>query len=208
MKVYKINPYHPEREVIQRAAIAIKQGGIIAFPTRCLYGLGTDAFNSEAVQRIFQLKQRSILKPILILINHRKKLEPLVSQVSNAASRLMDQFWPGRITLVFKAADIVPSYLTAGTGKIGIRLPGHPVAAALSDSLGTALTGTSANLSGEAGCRRIEDLDPGLGRQLDAALDAGTLKGGTGSTVVDVTAEIPAILRAGEITAKEIMALI
>jgi L-threonylcarbamoyladenylate synthase len=208
LKVYKTNHVHPEREIIQRAALVIKQGGLIAFPTRCLYGLGADAFNSEAVQRIFQLKQRSFQKPILILIDHRKKLERLVSHVSNAASRLMDLFWPGRITLVFEAANTVPPYLTAGTGKIGIRLPGHPVAAALSGSLGIALTGTSANLSGNPGCCRIEDLDPGLGRQLDAVLDAGTLKGGAGSTVVDVTGEIPGILREGEISAKKIMTLI
>ena len=208
LKVYKINHDNPEREIIERAAILLKQGGILAFPTRCLYGLGADAFNTEAVQRIFQLKQRSFQKPILILIDRRNKLQQLVSHVSNAASRIMDQFWPGRVTLVFDAAETVPRYLTAGTGKIGIRLPGHPVAAALSDSLGTALTGTSANLSGKPGCRRIEDLDSGLGRQLDAALDAGTLKGGTGSTVVDVTAEVPEILREGEISTEEIMALI
>jgi L-threonylcarbamoyladenylate synthase len=207
LKVYKVNQDHPQPEVIQRAAIDIQQGGIIAFPTRCLYGLGADAFNSDAVQRIFQLKQRPVQKPILILIDHRRKLEPLVSRISNVASRLMDQFWPGRITLVFEAADSVPHFLTAGTGKIGIRLPGHPVAFALSDSLGIALTGTSANLSGSPGCHRIEDLDPELGRQLDAVLDAGALKGGTGSTVVDVTAEIPRILREGEISAQEIMAL-
>ena len=208
MKVYKASHDHPEREVIQRAALVIKKGGIIAFPTRCLYGLGADAFNSDAVQRIFQLKQRSFQKPILILIDHRKKLERLVLHVSKAATRLMDRFWPGRVTLVFEAADTVPHYLTAGTGKIGIRLPGHPVAAALSDSLGIALTGTSANISGNPGCCRIEDLDPGLGRQLDAVLDAGTLKGGAGSTVVDVTGEIPGILREGEISTKEIMTLI
>ena len=208
MKAYKVNQDYPEREVIQRAAIVIQQGGIVAFPTRCLYGLGADAFNSDAVQRIFQLKQRPIQKPILILIDHRTKLEQLVSHISNVASRLMDGFWPGRITLVFEAADSVPLYLTAGTGKIGIRLPGHPVAAALSDSLGMALTATSANLSGSPGCHRIEDLDPEWGRQLDAVLDAGALKGGTGSTVVDVSAEIPRILREGEISAEEIMALL
>jgi L-threonylcarbamoyladenylate synthase len=208
LKVYKINPEHPEPEVIQRVGTVINQGGIIAFPTRCLYGLGADAFNREAVQRVFQLKQRSFQKPILILLDQRNQLERLVSHVSKTASRIMDQFWPGRVTLVFKAADTVPGCLTAGTGKIGIRLPGHPVAATLTDSLGVALTGTSANLSGRPGCRDIDDLDPQLIQQLDAVLDAGPLKGGIGSTVVDVTGDIPRILREGQVSEKDILSVI
>lgn len=208
MKVYKINPEHPEPEIIQRAGTVIKQGGIIAFPTRCLYGLGADAFNAEAVDRVFKMKQRPSQKPILILIDRRIQLERLVSHVSKAASRIMDHFWPGGITLVFEADDTVPHHLTAGTGKIGIRSPGHPVAAALVSSLGRPLTGTSANISGEPGCRRIDDLDPQLIQQLDAIIDAGPLKGGTGSTVVDVTGDIPRILREGEISEKEILNLI
>jgi len=208
LKVYKINHEHPEPEVIQRAVILIKQGGIITFPTRCLYGLGADAFNAQAVDRVFQLKQRPPQKPILILIDRRIQLKRLVSQVSNVAFRIMDQFWPGRVTLVFEAAGTVPHYLTAGSGKIGIRLPGHPVAAALVASLGAPLTGTSANLSGKPGCRCIDDLDPQLVQQLDAVLDAGPLKGGNGSTVVDVTQDIPKVLREGEISEKEILTLI
>jgi L-threonylcarbamoyladenylate synthase len=208
LKVYKINHEHPEPEVIQRAVILIKQGGIIAFPTRCLYGLGADAFNAAAVDRVFQLKQRPPQKPILILIDRRRQLERLVSHVSKAASRIMDQFWPGRVTLVFEAADTVPHYLTAGSGKIGIRLPGHPVAAALVESLGSPLTGTSANLSGKPGCNCIDDLDPQLAQQMEAVLNAGPLKGGNGSTVVDVTGDIPRVLRESQISEKEILSLI
>ena len=208
LKIYKLNHEHPEPKIIQRAVTAIKQGGIIVFPTRCLYGLGADAFNAAAVDRLFKIKQRSYQKPILILIDQRNQLKRLVSNVSTAASRIMDDFWPGGMTLVFEAADPVPHHLTAGTAKIGIRLPGHPVAAALVNSLGRPLTGTSANLSGRPGCRRIDDLDPQLIQHLDIVLDAGLLKGGTGSTVVDVTQDIPRILRPGNISGKEILALI
>jgi L-threonylcarbamoyladenylate synthase len=204
LKIYKINHEHPEPELIQPAGTVIKRGGIVAFPTRCLYGLGADAFNADAVDRVFKIKQRSTQKPILILIDQRIQLERLVSFASSVASSIMDHFWPGRVTLVFKAGDAVPRHLTAGTGKIGIRLPGHPVAAALIRSLGRPITGTSANLSGESGCRRLGDLKPQLTRQLDAALDAGPLKGGTGSTVVDVSGDIPMILREGEISETEL----
>ena len=208
LKVYKISHEHPAPEIIQHAGTIIKRGGIIVFPTRCLYGLGADAFNAEAVDRVFKIKQRPSQKPILVLIDRRIQLERLVSHISKAASRIMDHFWPGGVTLVFEAGDTVPHHLTAGTGKIGIRLPGHPVAAALVGSLGRPLTGTSANLSAKPGCRRIGDLEPQLAQQLDAVLDAGALKGGNGSTVVDVTAGIPRILREGEISEKEILTLI
>ena len=208
MKVYKISHEHPAPEIIQHAGTIIKRGGIIVFPTRCLYGLGADAFNAEAVDRVFKIKQRPSQKPILVLIDRRRQLERLVSHVSKAASRIMDHYWPGGVTLVFKAADTVPHHFTAGTGKIGIRLPGHPVAAALVEALGRPLTGTSANLSAKPGCRRIGDLEPQLAQQLDAVLDAGDLKGSNGSTVVDVTAGLPRILREGEISEKEILTLI
>jgi len=208
LKVYKTDCEYPEPEIIQDIGTIIQQGGVIAFPTRCLYGLGADAFNADAVDRVFKLKQRPSQKPILILIDQRIQLERLVSHVSPAASRIMDRFWPGGVTLVFEAGVKVPHHLTAGTGKVGIRLPGHPVAAALVRSLGRPLTGTSANISGEPGCCRIDDLKPQLARQLDAVLDAGPLKGGTGSTVVDVTDNMPRILRQGEISEKEILNLI
>jgi L-threonylcarbamoyladenylate synthase len=208
LKLYRIDPENPEPQIIRNAAAVIKQGGIIACPTRCLYGLGADAFNAAAVKKVFDIKRRPGQKPILILINQRARLEQLVSHVSDAAAGIMERFWPGRVTLVFEATDSVPHTLTASTGKIGIRMPGHPVAAAIVESLGRPLTGTSANLSGKPGCRRIDDLETPLLEQLDIVLDAGQLKGGIGSTVVDVSREIPRVLREGEISEKEIMALI
>lgn len=205
--IIKVDPERPAAAV-NKAAAVVRSGGVIAFPTRCLYGLGADAFNAEAVARIFRIKQRSRRNPILILIDQTSRLEQLVSQISPAAGRLMEHFWPGRMTLVFKAREAVPPYLTAGSGKIGIRLPGHPVAAALVQALQTPLTGTSANLSGSPGCRRIEDLEFQIANRLDLILDAGALKGGRGSTVVDVTVDPPKILREGEVSAAEILTFV
>jgi len=205
--IIKVDPERPAAAVIKAAAV-VRSGGVIAFPTRCLYGLGADAFNAEAVARIFRIKQRSRRNPILILIDQTSRLEQLASQISPAAGRLMEHFWPGRMTLVFKAREAVPPYLTAGSGKIGIRLPGHPVAAALVQALQTPLTGTSANLSGSPGCRRIEDLEFQIANRLDLILDAGALKGGRGSTVVDVTVDPPKILREGEVSAAEILTFV
>jgi L-threonylcarbamoyladenylate synthase len=188
--IRKINPQKPEPEIIAEAAAVIRQGGVLAFPTRCLYGLGADAFNPEAVERVVKIKQRSQQNPIL---------------VPPAADAIMDAFWPGRLTLVFEARNSLPDQLTAQTGKIGIRLPGHPVAAAIARQVKGPVTGTSANISGQPGCCRAQDLDPAIAGQLGLILDAGTLIGGIGSTVVDVTSTPPQILREGAVTAKEVL---
>ena len=204
-QIIKINPVQPELETIRLAAAVIQQGGVIAFPTRCLYGLGADALNPDAVERIIQIKQRPDNKPILVLIDNRNRLESLVTHIPPAADAIMEAFWPGRVTIVFEARDTLAVQLTAQTGKIGIRLPGHPTASALVKRLKGPVTGTSANLSGNAGCHRSQDLETQLAGQLDFILDAGTLKGGVGSTVVDVTVNPPRIIREGQVGANEIL---
>ena len=182
----------------------IQQGGVVVFPTRCLYGLGADAFDASAVKRVSLIKQRPADNPILALIDSRQRLDDLVASIPSTADALMKTFWPGRLTLVFEARKSLPQQLTAGSGKIGVRLPGHPVAYALTRQSGTALTGTSANLSGRPGCHRVKDLDDPIAGQVDLILDGGTLKGGVGSTVIDITQNPPRILREGQVSAEEI----
>ena len=206
-KIHKINPHNPDPLVIQDAAALIRKGGVMAFPTRCLYGLGADAFNPDAVNRIFEIKQRPAKNPILILIDDPNRLKSLVTHISEAAKAISKRFWPGRVTLVFNASAKVPDTLTAGTGKIGIRLAGHPVAAALARAIQGPITGTSANVSGFPGCHQIEDLQPTVTKQLDLILDAGPLKGGHGSTVVDVSGDIPRVLREGVVSKKDILSI-
>jgi L-threonylcarbamoyladenylate synthase len=203
--IRKINPQKPEPEIIAQAAAIIKQGGVVVFPTRCLYGLGADALDPAAIEKIIQIKQRPADNPILVLIHCRRQLDSLVANISPAAVTIMQAFWPGRVTLVFEARDTLSKRLTARTGKIGVRLVGHPVAAALVKQKGSPITGTSANLSGRPGCREVQSLDPPIIQQVDLILDAGTLEGGVGSTIVDVTADRPQILREGQVTAEEIL---
>ena len=206
-KIHKIDSVNPNTDIIQEAAEIIRNGGVIAFPTRCLYGLGADAFNARAVDHIFKIKRRPAARPVLILIDSPDRLERLATHISLSAQVIMERFWPGRVTLVFEASAVVPGTLTAGTGKIGIRLAGHPVAAALARAVQGPITGTSANVSGCPGCHQIEDLHPAVTEQLDFVLDAGPLKGGRGSTVVDVTGDIPRVLREGVVSEKEILAI-
>ncbi|MBF0202889.1 MAG: threonylcarbamoyl-AMP synthase [Desulfamplus sp.] len=195
---------------IQKAAAIINAGGVVVFPAKCLYGLAADALNPEAVERVFHIKQRPLTNPLLVLIDDVCQLDSLVMPVSDnigsfAAIALMERFWPGNITLVFHAAPNLPEALTAGTGKIGIRMPGHPVARALVRQVGRPITGTSANISGKPGCNQISQLDPEILSKVDMVLDHGILKGGMGSTVVDVTCAPVKIIRQGEIGSHDIL---
>ncbi|MFH0730548.1 MAG: L-threonylcarbamoyladenylate synthase [Pseudomonadota bacterium] len=199
-----INPENPDPEHIRIAARTIREGGVVVFPTQCLYGLGADARNAEAVARIFAIKRRASSNPLLILIQDRKDLTYLTDVVSLTAVTLMDAFWPGNITFLFEAKASLPEGLTAGDGKIGVRLPGHPVARRLVLEAGGPITGTSANLSGFPGCARISELVADIARNVDLILDAGPLKGGIGSTIVDVTENPPVIVREGIIPAERI----
>ena len=203
-QIRKISPIAPEPELIKEAAAIIKKGGVVVFPTRGLYGLGADALDPDAVEKIIKIKQRPADNPILVLIYSRRQLDSLVKNISPAAAAIMDAFWPGRVTLVFDACDSLSNRLTARSGKIGVRLAGHPVAAALVRQVGRPVTGTSANLSGRPGCRQVQYLDPPVAQQVDLILDAGVLEGGAGSTVVDVTIDPPKILREGQVPVDDI----
>lgn len=202
--VYKTDPVRPDPTVIQEAARVIEAGGLVVFPTRALYGLGADADNPSAVARLFQAKGRATTNPVSILIRSRELLAALVEEVPPTAIPMMDRFWPGRLTLVFWAKAGVSSLLTAGTGKIGIRVPDHPVAAALVNALPGPITGTSANFSGSPGVSRIEDLPQDFLNQMDLVIDAGPLKGRVGSTVIDVTTHPPLVLREGAVSKKDL----
>ena len=206
VKPLRVNPRSPEPEAIGRAEAVIRAGGVVCFPTRCLYGLGADALKAEAVERVFEIKQRPADMPLLVLISRSAQLAELAERVPPIAQLLMERFWPGRLTLVLDARQHIPARLTAGTGKIGIRLAAHPVARALAEAVAGPITGTSANLSGVSGCRQIAELDPRIARQVDLILDGGPLKGGVGSTVVDVTGEAPVVIREGEVSKPEILA--
>ena len=204
LKIIQTDPINPRDDHIVKSSRIIKAGGVIVFPTQYLYGLGADALNANAVDRVFQIKQRSYHKPLSVLIPHRKDLTELVQHVSSAAEYIMNCFWPGAVTLIFKAKNILPANLTANTGKIGIRMPQHPVALALSRAVGGPLTATSANITGGSGCSTISDIDPRISDKVDLIVDAGPLKGGIGSTIVDVTVDPPIILREGAIPETDI----
>jgi L-threonylcarbamoyladenylate synthase len=199
-RVIRVDPLHPQPDLISQAAELIRQGGVLAFPTETFYGLGTNALNSQAIDKIYRIKRREREKPILILIESGDKAEAFVKPFSPAVKLLMEAFWPGPLTILFQASDRLPGKLTAGTGKIGIRVPSHPVAEALLSAVQMPLTGTSANRSEGVPPRTAEEVRSSLGRELDLVLDAGPTPGKKPSTLLDCTVIPFRIVREGVIS--------
>lgn len=201
-----INPLAPEADLLAEAAGRLARGGVIVFPTRYLYGLGANALDPAAVDRVFALKGRSPAKAISVLVRDEAMLRQLVPAIPAEAERLMARFWPGRLTLVLAASPALPPNLTGGRGTIGVRLPAHPVSRGLLARLAVPITATSANLAGNPGAHAVDQIPQALRRRVDLVLDAGALPPGVGSTVVDLTAAPARILREGALSAATIYA--
>lgn len=190
---------HLKKQASEAAKI-LKSGGLVAYPTESFYGLAADAANENAILRLFHVKKRQVREPVLILIPSIESLKRYAVHVPEAAERLMEAFWPGGLTLVFEADKGVSSLLTAGTGKIGVRLSSHPVAMALVRAMERAITGTSANISGEPPCKTPNGVARALGKGVNKILDGGKTPGQNPSTVLDMTTLPHCILREGMIS--------
>ena len=185
---------------LDKAVGILAAGGVVAFPTETFYGLAADAGNEGAIDQIFTLKGRSFRNPIALIIAAPPDLEALTEGISDNDHKLMAAFWPGPLTLLFRAVPAVSFRLTAGTGKIGVRISSHPIAQALAAGLGRPITATSANLSGHPGCTAADEVSKQLNSDSLTILNGGPTPGGKGSTILDVTVHPPIILREGMIS--------
>jgi len=206
-RLVRIDPFDPDKSDIRRAAGILNRRGVLVFPTTGLYGLGADVFSTEAVHRVFAVKRRPQRMPLLVMVPDLDQMGRVVRFVPDFARPLIE-LWPGGITLVFEAKKRVPSILTGGTGKIGIRMPAHPVAKALVTNFGGPVTATSANLSGSPAVSDLANLDPRIGAEVDLIVDAGVLAGGAGSTVLDATHWPPKMIREGAVSRQKIEAVL
>jgi L-threonylcarbamoyladenylate synthase len=202
-KIIKIDPQRFE-QAFSRCSDVISSGGVIAYPTDTFYGLGADPANPAAVKRLFEIKDRQKDQPILLLLADAKDVVAWAADITPHASVLMKRFWPGPLTLVFKAKAGVPPELTAGTGTIGLRVPGSELTRGLIRFLGHALTGTSANLSGRSSLRTARETAEAIGDLADLILDGGETAGGKPSTVVDVSIDPPRVIREGAISSQDV----
>ena len=200
MTVHKLDPKHPDPSIIENAASIIRAGGLVAFPTETVYGLGADAMNEQAVNRIFHVKGRPADNPVIVHVSGRKMLDRVGKSVSAAAEKLIERFWPGPLTLVLERKPGVAVSVSAGLPTVAARMPRSKIALNLIQAADTPIAAPSANLSGRPSPTRAAHVEADLGDKIDMILDGGETEIGIESTVVDMTSMPPAILRPGWIT--------
>jgi L-threonylcarbamoyladenylate synthase len=181
---------------IEKGIEILQKGGVIAFPTDTVYGLGADAFNTRAVERVYEIKNRPRYQALPLLVADVDQLTTLAEPIPEIAWLLARRFWPGALTLVLSKKDSLPARLASGSA-IAVRVPNHPVCLALIKGLGNPVTGTSANVSGQPAALTAEEVEQQLGGRIDLIVDGGKCPGGRESTIVDVTHEPPMMLRQG-----------
>ncbi|MBX7147929.1 threonylcarbamoyl-AMP synthase [bacterium] len=184
---------------VSQALTVLNSGGIIAYPTETFYGLGGNPLNENVLEKIFSIKERDRGKPVSILIKNNEELLNWAQDISPLAKKLIQHFWPGPLTLVFKAKKSVSPILTAGSGTIAIRVSSHPVATMLCEAFGS-ITTTSANVSGAGSISSAKEVDEQIGERIEGVVTNETLPASLGSSFVDVTGTTPKLLRAGDIT--------
>jgi L-threonylcarbamoyladenylate synthase len=203
-----IHPDQPQIAVIEHAAAVIRAGGLVAFPTETVYGLGADAFNAVAVKRIFMVKGRPAYDPVIVHIADVAELTRVAAHVPPVAYTLATHFWPGPLTLVLPKADAIPPVVTADGPTIAVRCPRHPVALALIRAAQRPIAAPSANRFGHTSPTTAEHVWHDLRQHVDLLLDGGPTAVGVESTVLDITKPTPVILRPGGVTVEALRAVL
>jgi len=200
-KIYKVNCLNPKEdlEAIRDCANILKCDGLIAFPTETVYGLGANAFSTVAINKIYRAKGRPSDNPLIIHIAKKEDLNLIAKNISNKAKLLINSFWPGPLTLVVEKKECIPIETSGGLNTIGVRMPSNNVANLLIKESGP-LAAPSANLSGRPSPTNADHVITDLNSKIDAVIDGGSCKYGLESTILDVTTNIPCLLRPGSIT--------
>ncbi len=188
---------------IEKGVKILQKGGVIAFPTDTVYGLGADVFNARAVERVYEIKNRPRNQQFPLLIADAKQLTTLAEPIPEITWLLAGRFWPGGLTLVLSKKDSLPAYLASGP-TVAVRVPNHTVCLALIKGLGNPITGTSANISGRPAALTAAEVGQQLVGKIDLIINGGKCPGGKESTIVDITRLPPTILRHGIIPSHEI----
>jgi L-threonylcarbamoyladenylate synthase len=204
----RLDPERPSVEAIKRAAAIIRGGGLVAFPTETVYGLGADATDEKAVRRVFEAKERPADNPLIVHVNSSEMLARVAERVSERAVQLIDSFWPGPLTLVLVRKPEVAQSVSAGLATVAVRMPQNRIALELIEQSDTPIAAPSANLSGRPSPTTAEHVAHDLGGRIEMILDGGPTIVGIESTVLDMTSDPPVILRPGWITEQSLAAVI
>jgi L-threonylcarbamoyladenylate synthase len=207
-KIIKIDSQKPEKELIEKAIQVIKRGGLVAFPTETVYGLGVNALDKEAVRKIFEVKGRPLDNPIIVHIADFSELSKLVKKIPAEAKILAKKFWPGPLTLILLKKKVVPNKVTARGNTVAIRMPKNEIALELIKRVGVPIAAPSANLAGRPSPTTAQHVFEDLGKKVDLIIDGGKTEIGVESTVVDLTISPPQILRPGGISFEELKKII
>jgi L-threonylcarbamoyladenylate synthase len=195
-----VDPVRPDEAALRRAADVLRGGGLVAFPTETVYGLGANALDAAAVARIFAAKGRPANNPLIVHVADAEAARPLAADWPDIAARLAERFWPGPLTLVVPRSESVPDVVTGGGPTVALRVPAHPVARALLQTANLPVAAPSANLSSALSPTRAEDVLHDLNGRINLVLDGGPTPGGLESTVLDVMPSPPRLLRPGLVT--------
>lgn len=207
-KVIKVNELNPEKELIEEAAEFIKEGKLVAFPTETVYGLGANGLDEEAASKIFIAKGRPQDNPLILHVSSIDEIRPLVKDISKEVEMLAQRFWPGPMTIIFERSSLVPDAITAGLDTVAIRMPSHPVASALIKKSGVPIAAPSANTSGRPSPTLAQHVIDDLSGKIDMIIDGGATGVGLESTVLDLTGDVPTILRPGGVTFEDIKTIL
>lgn len=199
-QIFKIDSDNIDNTVICEAADIIKSGGLVAFPTETVYGLGGDGLNAEAASKIYLAKGRPSDNPLILHISSFDELKPLVKKIPESARRLAREFWPGPLTMVFEKSDIVPKEISGGLNTVAIRYPENKIALEFISACKTPIAAPSANTSGRPSPTRASHVEFDLSGKIDMIIDGGACEFGLESTIVDVSLDVPILLRPGAIT--------
>jgi len=192
------------QQQVDRGVSILRRGGIVAFPTDTVYGLGACANLYQAVERVYQVKGRPRHMALPLLLAHTLQISEVAESVPSVAWLLANNFLPGALTLVLHRSSSVPDIITGGGITVAVRIPAHPIPIALADGLGMPIVGTSANLSGKPSVLTADEVYSQFGDKIDLVIDGGMCPGGRESTIVDVTGETPVVLREGAILREEL----
>lgn len=207
-KIIKLNKINLEEKLILEGAKFIKEGKLVAFPTETVYGLGANGLDEEAVKKIFIAKGRPQDNPLILHVSSIEDVKPLVKSISKEAEILMKRFWPGPLTILFRKSNKVPNIITAGLDTVAIRMPNHPIAIELIKNSGVPIAAPSANTSGKPSPTSADHVIEDLYGKVHMIIDGGNTGVGLESTVLDLTEEIPMILRPGGITLEDLQKII
>ncbi len=207
-RILTVAPHAPDPAVIREAAAILAAGGLVAFPTETVYGLGADALNPSAVERIYAAKGRPVDNPIIVHIAEAQALGRFVTDIPPVAQVLIARCWPGPLTLVLPAAPVVPSVTRGGLPTVAVRMPAHPVALALIRAAGCPVAAPSANRSGRPSPTTAQHVLADLGGSVELVLDGGPTPVGVESTVLDLTSDPPVLLRPGGVSLEQLVAIV